>query len=85
MARPAAIEPAYAPRGLRRDEAARYVGIGLSKFLDLVKAGSLPAPREIGGCHVWDRLALDAAFDDLPHRGAVAPANETENPWDSAA
>ena len=67
-------EPAYAPRGLRREEAARYVGVGSTKFDNLVKDGVLPQPKTIGGCRVWDRLELDDYFASLSD-GAV-------NPWD---
>jgi excisionase family DNA binding protein len=61
--------PSYPPRGLRADEAAFYLGMGRSKFLQLVEDGRLPKPRVIDGMRVWDRLALDAAFNDFPDRG----------------
>jgi excisionase family DNA binding protein len=63
------------PRGLSRTEAAEYIGISPSKFDELVKAGTMPVPKEIGARRVWDRHAIDAAFDDLPS------ADET-NPFD---
>lgn len=72
----------WAPRGLRREEAARYVGISASKFEQLVKDGRMPPPREIDGCRVWDRMSLDAAFDDLPHVGEKPQL--AGNPWDEA-
>ena len=65
------------PRGLHRDEAARYIGISVSKFDELVGDGRMPPPRRIDGRKVWDRRALDSAFDDLP---SEAPVNE----WDQA-
>lgn len=71
-----AATPDYAPRGLRREDAARYVGVSLSKFEQLVRDGRMPFPKEIDGCRVWCRKALDAAFDDLPDRGAVNPFDE---------
>lgn len=55
------------PRGLSREEAAEYIGVGTTKFDELVKTGTMPSPKEIGARRVWDRVALDAAFDDLPH------------------
>lgn len=67
-----------APRGLKREEAARYVGISASKFDEMVKDGRMPIPKEIDACRVWDRLALDAAFEALPDR-------EAANPWDRSA
>jgi predicted DNA-binding transcriptional regulator AlpA len=66
----------WAPRGLRAPDAAAYVGIGRSKFFELVEEGRLPKPVKIDGCVVWDRFALDAAFDAF---------NDTQiksNPWD---
>jgi predicted DNA-binding transcriptional regulator AlpA len=56
----------YAPRGLSREEAARYVGVGITKFDELVKDGRMPRPKRIDGRVVWDRLKLEAAFSDLP-------------------
>lgn len=61
----------YPPRGLSREEAARWIGVGATKFDELVKAGRMPAPKRIDGRVVWDRLALDAAFSDLPDDGQV--------------
>ncbi|MDA1325569.1 MAG: hypothetical protein O3C34_12560 [Proteobacteria bacterium] len=56
----------FMPRGLRREHAAAYVGVGSTKFDDMVKDGRMPKPRRVDGCVLWDRLQLDAAFDDLP-------------------
>lgn len=55
----------YPPRGLGREEAARYVGVGTSLFDRLVAEGRMPRPAHIGKRVVWDRLKLDAAFADL--------------------
>ena len=63
------------PRGLKREYAARYVGVGPTKFDEMVKDGRMPAPKRVDGRTIWDRFGLDVAFDDLP--------TETEaNPWD---
>lgn len=61
---------AYPPRGLSREEAARYVGIGTSKFDEMVADRRMPKPKRIDGRVVWDRIALDAAFSDLPSEAA---------------
>jgi predicted DNA-binding transcriptional regulator AlpA len=58
----------FPPRGLRVDQAAMYLGMGRSKFLDLVSEGRLPKPKIIDSMAIWDRLALDSAFDDFPER-----------------
>lgn len=54
-----------APRGLSREEAARYVGIGPTLFDQLVEQGKMPKPARIGRRAIWDRYKLDAAFADL--------------------
>ena len=61
---------AYLPRGLGRVEAARYLGIGTTKFDELVIGGKIPRGRQITeGRIVWDRVALDLYFDGLPANG----------------
>lgn len=65
-----AVLPAGAlPRGLNRVEAAAYVGLGATKFDQLVADGRMPPPKRIDGRRVWDRRDLDAAFSALPHAG----------------
>ncbi|KKX29617.1 hypothetical protein [Rhizobium sp. LC145] len=59
----------YPPRGMSREEAARYVGVGTTKFDEMVADRRMPKPRKIDGRVVWDRIALDAAFSDLPSGG----------------
>jgi hypothetical protein len=60
----------YAPRGMRRDTAAWYVGLGATKFDELVADGRMPAGTLIDGCRVWDRYRLDDAFDALSSTAA---------------
>lgn len=64
---------AYAPRGLSRDDAARYVGVGATKFDEMVADGRMPKPKRIDGRVVWDRVKLDAAFTDLPDDERLNP------------
>lgn len=66
----------YPPRGLSRDDAARYVGVGATKFDEMVADGRMPRPKRIDGRVVWDRLQLDAKFTDLP--------DTADNVWDRA-
>ncbi len=66
-ARPRHIEP----RGLRRETAAAYIGVSPSKFDEWVSDGRMPKPKRVDGCVVWDRYALDQAFDALPSDGHV--------------
>ena len=65
-----------APRGLSRTEAAAYIGVGTSKFDQLVVDGRMPAPKRIDGRVVWDRRRLDEAFESLP-------GDDGGNPWDA--
>jgi excisionase family DNA binding protein len=51
---------------MSRDEAARYVGVGVTKFDEMVADGRMPRPKSINGRVRWDRLRLDMAFSDLP-------------------
>jgi predicted DNA-binding transcriptional regulator AlpA len=65
-----------APRGLSRVQAAEYVGVGVTKFDQMVDDGRMPRPKRIDGRLVWDRVKLDEAFEVLDDdRG---PMNE----WD---
>lgn len=67
-ARPADIRPAGAAprRGLNRAEAATYIGVGATKFDEMVTDGRMPKPRLIDGRRVWDIRELDISFDSLP-------------------
>lgn len=66
--RPSALPPNLPPRGLSHDEAAEYLGLGVTLFDDLIKQGVLPEPIKAGGRVLWDRFALDRAFEALPTR-----------------
>ena len=69
MTRRDSLPPNLAPRGLSRIEAAAYIGIGTSKFDELVADGRMPRPKIIDKRKTWDRYALDAAYADLPNEG----------------
>ena len=66
-------------RGLSRIDAANYVGVGPSKFDEMVADGRMPAPRRIDGRKIWDVRELDASFEDLPHDQSVMPVNSWED------
>ena len=53
------------PRGLARQAAAAYVGISATKFDELVSDGRMPPPKRIDARKVWDKAALDCAFENL--------------------
>ncbi len=71
--RPQALPPNLPPRGLSRDEASEYLGVGVTLFDDLVSKGQLPEPVKVGARVIWDRLALDRAFEALPSRNTEDP------------
>jgi excisionase family DNA binding protein len=62
-------------RGLSREEAARYVGVGATKFDELVKDGRMPKPLKIDNRVIFDIRDLDEAMDRL--KDSVA-----HSPWD---
>ena len=65
-----------APRGLSRAQSAEYIGVGVTKFDEMVDDGRMPRPKRIDGRLVWDRIKLDEAFDALDDD--ARPKNE----WD---
>ncbi|MER8427633.1 hypothetical protein [Mesorhizobium sp. M1403] len=58
----------YPPRGLSREEAARYIGIGPTLFDEMVADGRMPRPKLINSRTIWDRVTLDIAFSSLPDK-----------------
>ena len=73
-----AITASSLRRGLARVDAAIYVGVGLTKFDEMVADGRMPPPRRVDGRKIWDVRELDASFEDLPHDQNPAPTNS----WD---
>ena len=49
---------------MRLERAAAYLDISRNTFLKLVDEGLLPAATKVHGVVSWDRLELDAAFED---------------------
>ncbi len=71
------LPPSLAPRGLSRVQAAEYIGVGSTKFDELVADGRMPKAKRIDGRLIWDRMQLDQAFVELDD---AAAANKNE--WD---
>ncbi len=71
------LPPSLPPRGLSRVQAAEYVGIGATKFDEMVSDGRMPKPKRIDGRTIWDRIKLDEAFAALDEGEARA-----SNEWD---
>ena len=61
--RPAVSPPSR--RGLSRVEAAQYIGVSPSTFDKMISDGIMPGPKRIYSRTVWDRRALDLAFEAL--------------------
>jgi hypothetical protein len=53
---------AIQPRGLRRIEAASYVGVSPTKFDEMVRRGDMPAGFHVDSIRLWDRQDLDVCF-----------------------
>ncbi len=76
MTRPADILPVSCPPcGLSRVQSAAFIGVGTTKFDEMVKDGRMPAPKKIDGKTVWYRPGLEESFVALP-------SDEDANPWD---
>ena len=56
-------------RGLSKPEAAKYVGVGVTKFEDLVASKRMPSPLMADTKLIWDVRELDDFFDRLPVKG----------------
>ncbi len=70
------LPPSLAPRGLSRVQAAEYIGVGTTKFDEMVLDRRMPRPKRIDGRTVWDRIRLDDAF------AALGDDGEAPNEWD---
>jgi len=71
----------YPPRGLRRPEAAAYVGVSPSLFDQMINDGCMPKPKRYRRRNIWDRCALDEAFSCLPTDESDKPA--IRSLWDT--
>jgi hypothetical protein len=74
----------YPPRAMKAERAAAYLDMSRSKFLELVDAERLPRAKIIDGIRVWDRLALDAAFNDFLDRSDDDTLAGRRNTFDDA-
>ncbi len=76
------LPPHLSPRGLAREQAAEYVGVGVTKFDEMVVSGAMPQPKRIDGRKVWDIRALDRAFDRLPSAAPPVPGGVDDRAGD---
>jgi predicted DNA-binding transcriptional regulator AlpA len=61
---------------MSRDDAARYIGVGTSKFDEMIADQRMPRPKRVDGRVIWDRIKLDAAFSDLPDNARLNPLDK---------
>jgi predicted DNA-binding transcriptional regulator AlpA len=61
---------------MRAERAAAYLDISTATFLRWVQEGLLPKPTRVHGVVSWDRLDLDAAYEDWK-AAQTAPAENT--------
>lgn len=81
--------------GLNREQAAAFIGVGVTLFDQLVAAGKMPSARVLStGRLVFDVAELETAFRALPHKNETAADNDDrrgndgprmKNPWDRNA
>ena len=73
------LPDASAPRrGLRRHEAAQYLGVSPSLFDQLIVERKMPKAIKIRACSVWDVHDLDVSFEAMK-------SNDNEpSPWKGA-
>lgn len=75
--------PMMAPRrGLRKADAAAYLGVSASKFDEMVRERRLPSGFAIDGCRVWDIHDLDIAFDILKGASVQSPMKAQAEAFD---
>lgn len=72
------------PRGLNRKQAADYIGVSLMMFVRMIADGKMPQPKRLYGRTIWDRTAVDAAFDVLDGGNARNKAGEEIYEWRDA-
>ena len=69
------------PRGLSQQQAAAYLGVSVGTFAKEQRAGVWPAPVQIAERRrkLWNRKALDAAFDRLCGLSTGTPDEENSD------
>ena len=71
----------YPSRGCSREQAAAHIGVGVTKFDEMVADGRMPQPRVIDGRVVWCVYELDDYFDRLPRRGDQTQTSPETKSW----
>ena len=71
-----------AARGLSREPPAAYVGVGVTKFDEMVQDGRMPQPKEVDARRIWDRYQLDQSFEALGDGDGLSAARRRWNEAD---
>lgn len=66
------------PLGLRREQAAEYVCVSVSKFDEMVSDGRMPPPVHIDGRVAWDVGQLTEAWARLRDQEQATPADDVD-------
>lgn len=73
------------PERMSAQLSSAYMGVSVSKFLQLVKEGAYPAPESDGGSTLWHKTDLDAHLAMRRPGGALSspsgPATTTVEEW----
>lgn len=64
------------PRGLSRVYAAGYIGVSLAIWDRMVADGTMPKPKRTHGRTIWDKVAVDRAFDLIDGGNSTAMDGE---------
>jgi predicted DNA-binding transcriptional regulator AlpA len=73
--------PAHDRIGLSRAEAAEYIGVSTSLFVEMVSDGRMPPAKQINSRKVWMRTKVEKAFAELPEDGQ----DQETDPWKDCA
>lgn len=52
------------------------MGVSPTLFDEIVSDGRMPSPKKVNSRTIWDRKALDVAFDCLPSKAAAGPTDK---------
>lgn len=66
----------FAPKGLSRLAAARYVSVSTTTFDEMVRERLMPRPKAVGTRVLWDRTQVDLFFEVLPERKPTQEGDE---------
>jgi hypothetical protein len=71
----------YPSRGRSREQAAAHIGVGVTKFDEMVADGRMPQPLLIDSRLIWCVYELDEHFDRLPRRGDQTGTSPDTKSW----